>query len=77
MLAKEILLDMCQKVVNMPNITRISRTINDIRISLHMNSFTDGIWTLQYPDKGIFTTHDVNQCEIALEQALSETVGVA
>jgi len=76
MLAKAILKEICETSLLMPRRTRVSRTIDGIRVSLQMFSFTEGLWTLQLPDGERFTTTSVNELEIKLSEALPK-VGAA
>jgi hypothetical protein len=71
MMAKQILLDMCETVVNNHQ-TRTTKTIEGIRVSLHMHEYTKGIWTLDIPGEPVYCTHDIKQFEIVLGRALSQ-----
>ena len=76
MSAKAILKEICETALLMPRRTRVSRTVDGIRVSLQMFSLTEGLWTLQLPDGERFTTTSVHEAEIKLSDALSK-VGAA
>lgn len=69
--ARAILTEMCEVAVTY-KLSRIGRKVEGIDVSLHRDSFTDGVWTLSEPGKPVYCTHDINQCEIVLNLTLAE-----
>jgi hypothetical protein len=72
MRAKQILLDMCTDATVVPRCTRVARTIKGIRISLTLNSLTDGDWFMKFPDGEHFSTSSVTEAEIKLAEWLEK-----
>lgn len=74
---KQMLTEICEDALVVPFCTRVTRTVEGIRISFHRTDFTDGIWIVCFPDGEELKTNSIFEVEIKLGEALAKVEGVS